>query len=281
MKIVKQKGKIVIFHKNDFSIEQILECGQVFSHHKMSENRYVVVSGKKFVDITFSPSKTIMESSHIDFFYDYFDLNTDYEKIKSEILRRRSDFSKFFDSGESIRILKQEPVQSILSFIFSANNNIKRIRNFLNSLSQKFGSPLSNGLYSFPSLSQLSDATEKDFKNLKAGYRSAYLVDSIKRLQTKEFSAKTLRSLGTRELKKRLMTLSGVGPKVADCILLFGFARFDVFPVDTWIRKSFVFFSKEKKTDVQISDFFTNIFGEVAGYAQQYLYNFMLNGGGS
>lgn len=281
MKIERHKDKIVIYHKNDFLIEQILECGQVFSHHRMGENCYVVISEEKFAVVNFSPRKTIIESKDIEFFYNYFDLDTDYEKIKSEILKRKSDFSKFFAGGESIRILRQEPVQTILSFIFSANNNIKRIRSFLNNLSQKFGTLLPNGLHSFPSLSRLSVATIKDFKALKAGYRSGYLVDSIKRLQTSEFSAQALCALSTRELKKRLMTLSGVGPKVADCILLFGFARFDVFPVDTWIRKSFWHFSNEKKSDAQISDFFTNIFGEFSGYAQQYLYNFMLNGGGN
>lgn len=279
MKIERQGNKIIITHQHDFDIEQILECGQVFSHYKTSATSYVVISHEKCATITYSPEKTVIESDDIDFFYTYFDLDSDYEKIKSEILNRQKDFSKFFVLGDSIRILRQEPVQIILSFIFSANNNIKRIRNFLTKVSQKFGTLLPCGFYSFPSLSQLSSATVKDFSELKAGYRSSYLVDTIRRLQTPEFSAKSLSALGTEELKKRLMTLQGVGPKVADCILLFGFARFDVFPVDTWIRKSFALFSEEKRTDSQIAEYFKNIFGEFSGYAQQYLYNFMLYGG--
>lgn len=277
MKIQKLANKIIIDHSKDFNIEEILNCGQVFSYIKTGKNSYVVISANKYADVTFSPTQTVIKTAHVDYFYNYFDLFRDYEDIKHEILKRSPDFKKFFGGGESIRILNQDPVQTILSFIVSANNNIKRIKNFLFNLSKIYGEKLPCGEYSFPSLKSLNRATVADFISLKAGYRSSYLVDTISKLQTPEFDIYALKKLPTKDLKAKLLSLKGVGEKVADCILLFGFSRFDVFPVDTWIRKSFALFSREQKSDREISQYFVNIFGEYSGYAQQYLYNFMLN----
>lgn len=278
MEIEKFEDKIVIKHKNDFNIEEILNSGQVFSYYKTSDNSYVVISGEKFASVTFSATQTIIETEYVDFFFNYFDLDRDYQKIKREILRLCPDFGKFFLGGNSIRILNQEPVQTIISFIVSANNNIKRIKNFLINLSERFGEKLPCGFYSFPTLTQLKSATLADFDELKAGYRGAYLVHTIQKLGTKEFDTLNLEKLCTKDLKTKLISLSGIGPKVADCILLFAFKRSDVFPVDTWIRKSFALFSSEVKNDRKIEQYFLDIFKEYSGYAQQYLYNYMLHG---
>lgn len=277
MEIEKIQNKIVIKHTDDFNIEEILNCGQVFSYVKTSDNSYVVISGNKFANITFNDTQTSIESENINFFYNYFDLENDYKKIQREILKLQPSFAKFFSGGNSIRILNQEPVQTIISFIVSANNNIKRIKGFLFNLSERYGEKLPCGQFSFPNLEQLSSATVADFDELKAGYRGSYLVDTIQKLRTKEYDVKTLEKLSTKELKSKLIALRGIGSKVADCILLFSFKRTDVFPVDTWIRKSFSLFSDEKKNDNQIEHYFLNVFKEYSGYAQQYLYNFMLH----
>lgn len=277
MEIEKQENKIVIKHNSDFDIEEILNSGQVFSYYKTSDNSYVVISGDKFADIIFSATQTTIKTDYVDFFYNYFDLDMDYKKIQREILKLQPDFGKFFFGGNSIRILNQEPLQTIISFIVSANNNIKRIKNFLTNMSERFGERLPCGYYSFPNLSQLKKATLADFNELKAGYRGAYLVDTIQKLDSEEFNIQTLQKLSTKELKTKLITLRGIGPKVAECILLFSFKRSDVFPVDTWIRKSFSLFSNETKNDLQIEKYFLDIFKEYSGFAQQYLYNYMLH----
>ena len=277
MKITREENLITIISENDFDAKEILESGQVFSFYCTSPDSFVVISGSRFATVSVFGEKTVIKTTDPDYFYNYFDLDTDYKKIKREILLSSPEFSKFFYGGNSIRILRQDPVQTILSFIVSANNNIKRIMGFLTNMSRLYGTKLECGFYSFPTLSQLSEVSEKDFKNLKAGYRSSYLVDTIRTLQQPEFSAENLQKLDTKTLKTRLISLRGIGPKVADCILLFAFARFDVFPVDTWIRKSFALFSNEQKTDKQIENFFLSLFGKNAGYAQQYLYNYMLH----
>lgn len=278
MKVIKEKDCIIIENDESFNIVDILECGQVFSYKKTSDDAYFVISFDKYAKIIFDKTNTKIFTKDVEYFYNYFDLNTDYEKIKNNLKTNFGYFSKYLDAGKGIRLLKQDSYQTIISFIVSANNNIKRIKNILFKMSEKFGSKIENtDFYAFPTLQQLSKATVTDFNLLGAGYRSEYLIETIKLLQTEEFSIKNLKNLTTKELKKKLLMLKGVGPKVADCIALFGFSRMDVFPVDTWIRKAYYLFETKKMSDDKISDYFVNIYKDLSGYAQQYLYNYMLN----
>lgn len=277
MIVEKQNNKIVIKDNKDFDIKSILECGQIFSYKEIDKDCFIVISQNKVAKICIIGSTTEIQTNYVDYFFNFFDFNTDYDKIKKRILDIDPSFSKFF--VREIRILNQDPIQTILSFIVSANNNIKRIKGILEKMSIQFGTFLKEyNCYAFPSLKQLSHATEDDFKKLGAGYRSMYLVETISKLQTHEYEANYLQSLPTTELKLKLLTLKGVGPKVADCILFFGFGRTDVFPVDTWIRKAYYkYFSTTKLSDTQISNYFVKKYANTSGYAQQYLYDYMLN----
>ena len=276
MKITKEKDGIIIENDNDFNIEDILECGQVFSFERTSSNSYLVVSLDKWARIVFDDKRTIIYTKEVEYFYNYFDLDTDYEKIKKEICLLYNGFEKFFIVGKGIRILRQDPYQTIISFIVSANNNIKRIKKILNKICERFGEKLDCGIYSFPSASNLLQATEKDFIELGAGYRSSYLVDTISKLNSKEYNVNDMAKLDTLSLRKKLLELKGIGPKVADCILFFGFHRTDVFPVDTWIKKAYEMFSNSKRSATKISEYFVSIFKNYSGYAQQYIFNYMI-----
>lgn len=276
MRVLQEKNRIIVESENDFDIKQILECGQVFSFYK-KDNGYIVTSMDKVAHITFCGDKTIIDTSDIDYFYNYFDLGTDYGKIRAKIKQYYPNFDKYFTGGKDIRILHQAPFQTIISFIVSANNNIARIKKILNNLSFKFGKKLEDGVYSFPTLEMLKNATEENFVTAGAGYRSEYLVKTIEMLQEDRFNIENMKKLPTSDLRERLMELKGVGGKVADCILFFGFGRSDSFPVDTWIRKAYLLFCNKPRTDKEISKYFLQIFREVSGYAQQYIFNYMIN----
>ncbi len=276
MRVLQEKNRIVVEDENDFDIKQILECGQVFSFYK-KDNGYIVTSMDKVAHISLCGDRTIIDTSDVDYFYNYFDLGTDYAKIKDKIKEYYPNFDKFFAEGKNIRILHQDPFQTIISFIVSANNNIARIKKILNNISLKFGKKIEDGIYSFPTIEALKNATEEDFARAGAGYRSEYLVKTIEMLQEDKFSVENMNKLSTEELRTRLMELKGVGGKVADCILFFGFGRSDSFPVDTWIRKAYYLFCNKPRTDKDISKYFLQIFREVSGYAQQYIFNYMLN----
>ncbi len=272
MKCVVEKNFIKIFEKNDFNPEHILECGQIFSYEKTHEG-YVVYSMDKRAKIVEIEDGFVIETKTPEYFVDFFDLNTNYTDIKNKL--NKFDILKqpiIFGSG--IRILKQDLFEMLISFIVSANNNIKRIQLILNRIRQKFGKDMGE-YHAFPTHKELLKATEVDFAGMGAGYRAKYLYKVLR--QVDENVLKEWQDLPTAQLRQKLIALSGVGPKVADCILLFGYKKSDVFPIDTWMEKMYYIFYKEETqiSREKIRANLTQEFGELSGYAQQYLFYFM------
>ncbi len=261
---------IKIFGKEDFNPQHILECGQIFSYNK-TENGWQVFSADKKAEIFENENGFEIKTDSPQYFENFFDLKTDYSKIKKqlckfEILKAPIKF------GYGIRILKQDLFETVISFIISANNNIKRIQLILGRIKEKFGEK-KDGFYAFPTRAALLAATEQDFAALGAGYRAKYLFQVLR--QVDENTLQKWQTLSTADLRKNLVKLSGVGPKVADCISLFGYARGDVFPVDTWIEQMYLKFYGGKKNREQIRHFLTEEFKNYSGYAQQYLFYYM------
>ncbi len=273
MKVYKDK---IVVENSIFNAVDTLRCGQTFSYKILDDGTIFVVSGRHFAKVVVGETETVIYSTDIDYFYNFFDFSTDYEKIKREICKIYPSFDKYLFYGKNLRILRQDPLQTTISFIVSSNNNIKRITKTLHTLSERFGEKIVDDLYSFPTLTELKKVTKDDFTQMGCGYRSDYLVKTIKMLGEKDFDMNYLKTLETPILRQKLMTLRGVGRKVADCILFFGFSRTDVFPVDTWIRKAYKDFCDKPRTDEKISDYFVSIFNNLSGYAQQYIYNYML-----
>ena len=270
MIIKKLKNEIIVSNLDDFNIDHILLCGQIFRYRK-TDFGYLVFSKDKIAKVYKEDDVCKIVSDDVDYFYSYFDLDKDYSKIKTD-LEKFKELEEPIKYGYGIRILKQDIFETIISFIISANNNIKRIQGIVERISEKFGKKLGD-FYAFPTIDELSLADENFFKSVGAGYRAPYLVNVIKQLKTEEFDIEKMKKLSTKELRKLLIKLSGVGPKVADCILLFGFSRGDVFPVDTWGEKIYkqIFLGNLKDRN-KITDFFVETFGDLAGIAQQYLF---------
>lgn len=270
--------KIEIFkiNKEKINVVQTLKCGQIFSYRQITPKNFVVFSADKKAEVFEKEKHYEIASNNSVYFKNFFDLETDYEKIKNELIKDEIMIEpvKF---GSGIRILKQNLIEVIISFVFSANNNIKRITESLFLLRKKFGS--FNGFFAFPTLTQLSQISENEFKEIGAGYRSVQLVKLIRQLTKIDFSV--FENLGSEEIINKLKNLSGIGSKVADCIMLFGFNRTDVFPVDIWIEKAFVNLFKVKKektwSRVEIRKFLIKRYKNLSGYAQQYLFNYQRN----
>ncbi len=272
MDYIVERKKIKIFDKNSFNPEHILECGQIFSFEKNGDN-YVVYSQDKKAEIFESEDFYEVQTDFPTYFVDFFDLKTNYLNIKKS-LEKYPILIEPIKFGYGIRILKQDLFETLISFIVSANNNIKRIKLILNRMREKFGKKQGD-FYAFPKRKELLNASEQDFADLGAGYRAKYLYNVLR--QVDEATLKEWENLPTAELRKKLVTLSGVGSKVADCVLLFGYARGDVFPVDTWIEKMYFKFYKAEKqiTREKIRNNLTEEFGLYSGFAQQYLFYFM------
>ncbi|MDE6598394.1 MAG: 8-oxoguanine DNA glycosylase [Clostridia bacterium] len=262
------------FDAKYFNPEHTLECGQVFRFTPV-DGGYAVYSADKACLVTSDGKKTVVESNDSDYFWHYFDLDRDYRQIVDKaksynvpLLSRSAEFCK------GLRILNQNREEMIYSFIISQNNNIPRIKGIINRICEGLGENIQTergGYFSFPSSAAIAKADVSFFKNAGAGYRDIYLAETSKRLAAEGIAH--LENLNAASLKCELLKYKGIGPKVADCIALFGFGKTDSFPVDTWIEKVYKEdFKGELKDRQKISDFLLNEFKEYSGYVQQYLF---------
>ncbi len=261
------KSSIEIYGKEDFVPSHILECGQIFSYQKNGDI-WQVFSQDKMAEIIENDSGFVIKTADPKYFENFFDLKTDYSRIKKQ-LSKFDILKKPIEFGKGIRILKQNLFEMLFSFIISQNNNIKRIQLILNRICEKFGKNM-GGYYAFPTREELLTATQQDFAALGAGYRDKYLFNVLR--QVTESDLEEWKNLDTKTLRQKLIALSGVGPKVADCVLLFGYGRGDVFPVDTWIEKMYNHFYTPLSNREQIRNNLVKEFGGLSGYAQQYLF---------
>lgn len=273
MKYVIEKQGIVIFDKSQFNPQHILECGQIFRYKKTDDGSYVVCSGDKRCQIVESFDGYQILTAEPQYFANFFDLQTDYGAIKTALSAQNQTLKQATEFGSGIRILNQQPLETIFSFIISANNNIKRIQTLIERLCQKCGTNMGD-YYAFPTLHQILTLSVDDLKVLGMGFRAKYIHQTAQKLQKTDLSSFDL--MPTAQLLQVLQTLSGVGPKVADCIALFGYHKTDCFPVDTWVEKIYnCYFAKtQEKNRIKIRQNLLSLFGANSGYAQQYLFYF-------
>lgn len=281
-----KEQEYIIENQNSFELKDIFECGQCFRWNEQEDGSYigVIKNGviqvkKENENITF---KGICDMNLKEIVEDYFDLNRDYEKIKKQLENIDEYLRKSIEYGKGIRILNQDLWETIISFIISANNNIPRIKGIIERISQKYGNEIQwkgKKYYTFPSCEQLKNVTVQEFRNLGLGFRDIRLYETTQMILNKEINLEKLRNNpNTQEVRNELLRLSGVGPKVADCILLFSdLKRFDVFPIDVWVRRVMndLYIKNEDETKVsktKIEKLAEEKFGDLKGLAQQYLF---------
>ena len=256
------QNTIHIYDFRQFDAYAILHSGQIFRYWQTSKG-WLVMSGSHWAEIQTQVDKIIIDCDNATYFYKFFDLDTDYEKIKQTFETPKLKNAVTFGGG--IRILQADLFEMVLSFIISANNNIKRFTKTLNSLCAEFGTMTACGQNSFPTLEQCEKVSLTDFNRLGCGYRSEYLVTAVQQLKNMDYEK--LKKLSNADLERELLKIKGVGPKVAACIMLFAFHRLDVAPVDTWIKKAI--------TQLSVAEQKTILHGEYAGVAQQYIFYYL------
>ena len=268
-------NKIIINKTEDFDAKSILECGQMFRFFK-TETGYKVITGKYIAEICEADNEVIIKTKSPKVFVKFFDLETDYSKIKKS-LEKYPILKKAISFGKGIRIANGETEEVIFQFIISQNNNIKRIQKIVEKMSL-LGEKIDKDYNAFPSAKVLANMPLEYFQGLGAGYRDKYLFETAKVLANTNLEE--IKKLSDQELYKWLTSLKGVGPKVASCIMLFGFNRKCSFPVDTWIEKVYrKYFYEGEKTRPQISAFLQEKFGVMSGIVQQYLFYYFRSSG--
>ena len=257
-----------------FNPRDVLECGQIFRFIPFKEG-YKVFSADKACYVHTQKDRTLIECEDGDYFYNFFDLGRDY----AAIIEKANSFgvpllTRGATLGAGLRLLNQSAEEMIYSFIISQNNNIPRIKGIIERICEKLGEErefMGEKYHAFPSSAALAAQGAPFYKQLGAGYRDNYLAATSARIAAE--GIEMLYPLPTPQLKKQLTTYTGIGPKVADCISLFGFGRRESFPVDTWIEKLYrEDFGGTLKDRNKINAYFCNLFGEDAGYMQQYLF---------
>lgn len=256
------QNTIYVYDLSQFDIYAILHSGQIFRYWE-TQDGWLIISAQHWAVVKTQTNKAIINCDNAEYFYNFFDLNRNYQIIKDSFISPR--LKNALCHGGGIRILNADFVEMVISFIISANNNIKRFTKTLNSICEEFGDMTDCGYYSFPNLKQCEKITLADYKRLGCGYRSEYLVTAIQQL--KNINCESLNKLSNTDLKTELLKIKGIGPKVAACIMLFAFHRLDVAPVDTWIKKAIAQLTPEEQKTI--------LHGEYAGVAQQYIFYYL------
>ena len=257
-------GNDILIKKHDFELYDTLVCGQAFrwtetyygykgyflnSYLELEENDDTIIF------------KNTSEKDFNDIWTEYFDFNTDYTYLK-ELFSCDETLKKACEFAGGIRLLKQDAWETVCSFIISQNNNIPRIKKIISAMCEHYGG--------FPTALQLAAETPESIDFLKTGFRAKYIIDAAEKTASGKINLDEISVMPLESARKELMTVKGIGPKVADCVLLFGMYRTDAFPVDVWIKRAMAQY---------YPDGFPSYLEKYRGIAQQYLFHYIRNSG--
>ena len=280
-----KEQKYIIKNQESFELKDIFECGQCFRWNENEDGSYTGVINTGVLNVEKQDQKIIftglLDEDIEKIVRFYFDLDRNYEEIKLQLSNVDKYLKTSVEYGKGIRILNQDLWETIISFIISANNNIPRIKRIIERISEKYGTKIEwNGkkYYTFPTPEQLSQAKVEDLRALGTGFRDVRIYETTRKVLRGEVDLNEIAKKDTLTARDELLTLSGVGPKVADCILLFStLKRFDVFPIDVWVRRVMneLYIKNEDENKVskkEIMKIAEQKFGDLEGLAQQYLF---------
>ena len=280
--------KWILENEKTFELKHIFDCGQCFRWKENEDGSYTGIFRENVINVKTENDKIIFQGicqndkNIKEVCTQYFDLNRDYESIKNKLSKIDEYMEESIKFGYGIRILNQDLWETIISFIISANNNIPRIKGIIDRISKKYGKEVNwNGTkyYTFPTVEELSKASVEDLRALGLEFRDVRVYETTKKILNKEVDLNKLtEEKDTEKVREKLLTLPGVGPKVADCILLFStLKRFEVFPIDVWVRRVMndLYIKNPDETKVnkrEIEKLAKEKYGNLAGLAQQYLF---------
>ncbi len=270
---------LVIDVENELDLENTLTCGQIFRYQQEIDNSFTVVISDRVINLKYDNYKLYVKSNKLDnlenVIREYLDLDRDYKSIMDKIRVMDSTLAKYLDNSLGLKMIKQDKLECIISYIISQNNSVRNIQMSLNMLSEAYGEKvefLNKEYYLFPKLDRLASLSLEDFRKCKVGFRDKYLVGIIESINNGNFNLNMIDTLNTEEALQYLINFKGIGMKVASCILLFSYQRFDVYPVDTWVKK-FMEDNYNIVGEKNIREYCKKTYGEYSGLAIQYMFN--------
>lgn len=269
--------------KNDFDLKSTITCGQIFRFILEEDGSYTVIIKDRVINLKEDNDYIIVESSKEDnlkeIVYDYFDLDRDYCLIEKNILKLDKKLEDALIFSRGLKMIHQDPFETIIAYIISQNNRVPSIANALNLISLNYGEKVifkDKDYYLFPSIDKLKALTISDFRNCKVGFRDKYLYEIMRSIENNLLDIESIYNMNSEDSLKYLIGFKGIGNKVASCILLFAYQKFDVYPIDTWVKK----FMKEDyniEGEQNIKKFTYDTYKEYSGLAIQYMFNYKRN----
>jgi N-glycosylase/DNA lyase len=282
-------------HLTPFDLEATLQCGQLFRWEKREGWWYGTV-GQQVFKVRQINNVLGFEGTNVDFIRNYFRLDDNLPQIISEI-NRDSLIKRAIQASPGLRIVRQDPWECLISYVCATCKNIPSIRNMISELLKRFGDEIAfenHVSYAFPEPNVLANATLNELRKCKLGFRAKRVRDTARMADCNKVDFEALKKVDYEMAKDELLQLSGVGNKVADCVLLFSLEKLEAFPVDVWLKRivqkhyanhfdaSYICKVSEKtslstKEYNRIGSFAREYFGKYAGYAQEYLFHFVRN----
>lgn len=284
MDYIRAENGILLKNAKDFEPEHVFECGQCFRWNAMPDGSYSGTAGGRNLRVRKIGSDILFEGTDekdfIEYWAGYFDLGRDYGEVKKALLIDPV-MKEAVAFGGGIRILKQDPWETLISFILSANNRIPRIKATIERLCRNFGKRLGSdgkAYFDFPTPQRLASLPREALLACGCGFRAKYVLSSARMVAEGKIDLSLIEALDTGEARSSLLCFPGVGPKVADCIMLFSMAKYDAFPVDVWVKRVMEHYYLKKDTPLaEVRRYAGEKFGPIAGIAQQYLFYYARN----
>lgn len=269
--------------KKPFKLYDTVMCGQIFRFFPLNDGSFDVILKDRVINI-YQKDNALYVSSNDEtdlekVVRNYFDLDNDYEKMDDFLIKNDVKLKDAINFSKGLTMIKQDPFETVMEYIISANNGVPQISAALNNIAEKYGKKVTfnnKEYYLFPTFNDLKDLSESDYRACKVGFRDKYLKQMVDKLNNGDVNLDEFYTPDTTDSLNKLMENNGIGPKVASCILLFAYQKYDVFPIDTWVKKIMKNDYKiegEKK----IREFAVKTYGKYSAIALQYLFNYSRN----
>lgn len=268
---------------DNFNLKDTVTCGQIFRFNEEEDLSYTVVLSDRVVNLKLEDDTLIVDSNNMEniekVIKDYFDLDFDYDTLNTKLIEIDSDNKIIIDACKGLKMINEPRVEVIISYILSSNNRVPQIRKALDNISERYGEKVifrDKEYYLFPTVEKLKKVSIEEYRDCKAGFRDKYIYEMINKIDSGDFDINIIDNMDSIEAMEYLMKNNGIGEKVASCILLFGYHRFDVFPIDTWVKK----YMKEKynlEKVPEIRNFMKEKYDKNSGLIIQYIFNYSRN----
>jgi N-glycosylase/DNA lyase len=279
-------NSVIVKDVKNFELAHVFDCGQCFRWNRQSDGNYIGVAFGRAIEVEKNGNDLILyntnEKEFKDIWMEYFDLQRDYTSIK-EVLSKDELLKQSVEFGHGIRILQQQPFELVISFIISANNRIPMIKRAIDNISKRWGKEIEYKgkiYYAFPTVEEFAKVSMDEIESCGVGFRAKYIADTVQKIYKsmheeyiQEYDLNFIKQQSDDHCHEALQVFNGIGPKVADCIMLFSMGKHSAFPVDVWVKRAMQhFYLAPEVSLMKIRDFGRNKFGELSGFAQQYLF---------